>query len=300
MEKENGRVQNRIVAVALFVAILAVGRILWVCYCAGTLYTFGIFYMAVTVGMWCVFRKALFYRKAFFPVWVRFLLAVIFTTSQVLGLYYSIPGVEAFVYGWELPLWILGLAPLTYGAQNMLFAWVKEHKERADEGKVADAAFSSGVKGFWTAFMVIMAGFLIPFATYYPAIMAYDVIPQLDQIKISGYTTHHPLIHTLMLAFSLKVGEILPFVHNADRAGLAVYTILQMIIVAGCFAYVYTYLRRKGVSKYVCYFFVLCAAFYPTHGMLAVSITKDTIYGALVMVFTVFAWGTYGGSAGKG
>lgn len=290
MEKENGRVQNRIVAVALFVAILAVGRILWVCYCAGTLYTFGIFYMAVTVGMWCVFRKALFYRKAFFPVWVRFLLAVIFTTSQVLGLYYSIPGVEAFVYGWELPLWILGLAPLTYGAQNMLFAWVKEHKERADEGKVADAAFSSGVKGFWTAFMVIMAGFLIPFATYYPAIMAYDVIPQLDQIKISGYTTHHPLIHTLMLAFSLKVGEILPFVHNADRAGLAVYTILQMIIVAGCFAYVYTYLRRKGVSKYVCYFFVLCAAFYPTHGMLAVSITKDTIYGALVMVFTVFAW----------
>lgn len=296
MKKEESSVQNMIVTAALLAAMLTVGRILWVCYRAGTLYTFGIFYLAVAVGMWCVFRKALFYQKAFFPVWVRGLLAVVFTGAQVLGMYYSIPEVEETVHVWELTLWILCLSPLTYSAQNMLFAWVCERSEREAAGsrRAADisdraAGFSSG-KGFCMAFAVIMAGFMIPFATYYPAIMAYDVIPQLDQIRISGYTTHHPLIHTLMLSFSLKMGEVLPFVHNADRAGLAIYTVLQMMIVAGCFAYVYTFLRRKGVSRYVCYFFVLCAAFYPTHGMLAVSITKDTIYGALVMVFTVFVW----------
>lgn len=290
MTKENGRVQSAIVAAVLLAAILAAGRITWVCYSAGTLYTFGIFYLAVTGGMWCVIRKALFSQKAFFHVWVRILMAAVFTGFQVLGVYYSIPGLEESVRAGELLLWILCLSPLTYAAQNMLFAWVREHVGRSFAGgKTRYDAFSSG-KGFCAAFIVIMAGFLIPFAAYYPAIMAYDVIPQLDQIKISGYTTHHPLIHTLMLAFSLKMGEVLPLTHNVDRAGLAVYTILQMMIVAGCFAYVYTFLRRKGVSKYACYFFVLCAAFYPTHGMLAVSITKDTIYGALVMVFTAFAW----------
>ena len=58
------------------------------------------------------------------------------------------------------------------------------------------------------------------------------------------------------------------------------------------------------MNRYLCYFFVLCAAFYPTHGLLAVSITKDTIYAVLVMVFAVFVWEavTWQGTAcpGKG
>ena len=279
--------QQVITAVSLLAAALAAGRVILVSYRLGVLYTFGIFYLAILIGAVCILKKALFLQEVFFSVWIRILLAYVFTGFQVLGLYYSTPGIGEKISLWELLLWTFCFTPLTFGAQNMLFAWVR----RGREGRTisAEAGFSPW-RSFWTAYGVILAGFMIPFATYYPAIMAYDVIPQLDQIKISGYTTHHPLIHTLMLAGSLKVGEMLPMVHNADRAGLAVYTILQMLIVAGCFAYVSVYLRKKGVSKYICYLFVLCAAVYPTHGMLAVSITKDTIYAALVMLFTVFVW----------
>ncbi len=297
----HGRLQQIMTAVSLLAAALAAGRVIFVSYRLGVLYTFGIFYLAILIGTVCMLKKALFLREVFFSVWTRILLAYIFTGFQVLGLYYSTPGMEETVGVWELLLWTFCFAPLTFGAQNMLFAWVRRLCGRAEPGSCqrisgreertisAEAGFFPW-KSFWTAYGVILAGFMIPFAAYYPAIMAYDVIPQLDQIKISGYTTHHPLIHTLMLAGSLKVGEMLPVVHNADRAGLAVYTILQMLIVAGCFAYVSVYLRKKGVSKYICYLFVLCAAFYPTHGMLAVSITKDTVYAALVMLFTVFVW----------
>lgn len=290
--------EKRINLAALLAAGAAVCRIIIVCYACGTLYTFGVFYMAVLCGIYCITKKALFLQEAFFSVWVRGVLALLFTGSQVLGLYYSVPGMEEKVHVLELILWTLCLTPLTYGAQNMLFGWVKRRAKNAGETccgprSMAGMTDSSGAfsfrRDFLAAYAVILAGFLIPFATYYPAIMAYDVIPQLDQIKISGYTTHHPLVHTLMLSVSLKIGELLPFA-NADRAGLAVYTVVQMLFVAGCFAYVYAFLRKKGVHKYVCYLFVLCAALYPTHGMLAVSITKDTIYGALVMVFTVFVW----------
>ena len=290
----------------LLAAAFAVCRIVTVCRRCGTLYTFGLFYLLVLCGVYFIVKKALFLQEALFSVWVRILLALFFTGMQVLGLYYSITGIEERVSMAEAVLWVLCLTPLTYGAQNMLFSWLSARFRKPSDRVVLQAGGSVGTdadvpsaqeknsfhagRHFLCAYGVIFAGFMIPFATYYPAIMAYDVIPQLDQIRVSGYTTHHPLIHTLMLSMSLKIGELLPFVSNADRAGLAVYTILQMLIVAGGFAYVYVFLRRKGVHRYLCYFFVLCAAFYPTHGMLAISITKDTIYAVLVMLFTVFVW----------
>ena len=282
---------------ALILAAAVSCRIVAVCYTCGVLYTFGIFFLAILCGAYCIIKKALFIQEAFFSVWVRILLALLFTGTQILGLYYSIPGIEEQVHAPELVLWILCLTPFTYGVQNMLFSKVLTWARRAESLESASAHREhknrkdfTVAKHFFAAYAVIFAGFMIPFAAYYPAIMAYDVIPQLDQIKISGYTTHHPLIHTLMLSMSLKIGDVLPWTANADRAGLAVYTVLQMLVVAGAFAYVYVFMRLKGVHRYICYIFVLCAAFYPTHGMLAVSITKDTIYAVLVMLFTVFVW----------
>lgn len=299
---------NMVAGIDIAVLVLAAAvscRIVAVCYTCGVLYTFGIFFLAVLCGAYCIVKKALFIQEAFFSVWVRVLLALFFTGTQVLGLYYSIPGMEEKVHAAEFVSWILCLTPLTYGVQNMLFSKILIWARRAEMSESTVAHGESGDrKGFhaagqfFAAYAVIFAGFMIPFAAYYPAIMAYDVIPQLDQIIISGYTTHHPLIHTLMLSMSLKIGNILPWITNADRAGLAVYTVLQMLVVAGVFSYVYAFMRRKGVHRYICYIFVFCVAFYPTHGMLAVSITKDTIYAVLVMLFTVFVWDMMSWDAG--
>lgn len=297
-----------ITGLAAVAALLASGRILMLLRREGSLYTMGLFPLALLFGIYCLWKKALFMKEVFFSVWVRMLFAAVFTAFQVTGLWWSHPGLEAGVSGIEILLWILCFTPLSFAGQNMLFGLAAHGGDRSREKRTSgknilgkfDAWFLSRFawagkefspkKGFLYAFLIIMLGFLIPFATYYPAIMAYDVIPQLDQIRSSGYTTHHPLIHTLMLSMSLKIGEILPFVSNADRAGLAVYSLLQMTVVSCCFSYVYTFFRRKGVNRYLCYLFVLCVAFYPTHGLLAVSITKDTIYAVLVMVFAVFAW----------
>lgn len=298
--REDINKSHMVAGIDISVLILAAAvscRIVAVCYTCGVLYSFGIFFLAFLCAAYCIIKRALFIQEAFFSVWVRVLLALLFTGTQILGLYYSIPGIEEQVHALELVLWILCLTPLTYGVQNMLFSKILTWARRAESSE-----FASTHRGhenrkdypaaghFFAAYAVIFAGFMIPFAAYYPAIMAYDVIPQLDQIKISGYTTHHPLIHTLMLSMSLKIGVMLPWTANADRAGLAVYTVLQMLIVAGAFAYVYVFMRQKGVHRYICYIFVLCVALYPTHGMLAVSITKDTIYAVLVMLFTVFVW----------
>lgn len=317
LKKQFDRKEAVITILTACAALVVTCRIFLLLRAEDNLYTMGIFPLAIVVGLYCLWKKTLFLREVFFSVWVRIILAAVFTALQVVGMWWSNPGMESSVSGFEICLWIICLTPLAYAGQNALFAGaagifspskrcvscregdgdgadIWEHRQsRLDKWfrrfPWMQKEFSAG-KGFRDAFAVIMLGFMIPFVTYYPAIMAYDVIPQLDQIKISGYTTHHPLVHTLMLSCCLKIGEILPFVHNADRAGLAVYSLLQMAVMAGAFAYVYVFLRKRHVNRYLCYFYVLCAAFYPTHGMLAISITKDSIYAVLVMLFVVWVY----------
>lgn len=295
-------------------ALLVSGRIFLLLRAEGNLYTFGIFPLAVLLGLYCLWKKTLFLREVFFSVWIRIFLAFMFTAFQIVGMWWSNPNMESGVGGFEIFLWILCMTPLAFAGQNALFAIAANQCGFAKTQEFSQEKHIDGLRGLWGklrqwlqkfervqrdfsarkgfagAFAIIMIGFLIPLATYYPAIMAYDVITQLDQIRISGYTTHHPLIHTLFLAGCLKIGELLPFIQNTDRAGLLVYSLLQMVIMAGAFSYGYVFLRKRRVNRYLCYFYVLCVAFYPTHGMLAVSITKDSIYAVLVMLFTIWVY----------
>lgn len=281
------RNRERVLSVcSALAALFCAGRIFLLLWEEGKVYTMGIFPLALFAGLYCLWKRALFYEKLLFSVPPRVLLAFLFTALQVYGLMAAHPALtgsaEAFV-------WTVCFTPLTLAGVNMAFSKAVRLTEQGAEER-NPAGTGREKKWFVSAFGVIFGGFCIPFAAFYPAIMAYDVIPQLDQIRSSGLTTHHPLVHTLFLAGCLKFGEAVPFFPNPDRAGLALYSLAQMAVLAGCFAYVYTFLRRHGVDRRLCYAFVLCAAFFPTHGMLAVSVTKDTVYGALVMVFTVFVW----------
>lgn len=295
MEKSKEKFTAREAAVTVCCALaplLCAGRIFLLLRGAGSVYTMGIFPMALLFGLYCLWKKALFYQEVFFSVPVRILLAAVFTALQVLGLFWSHAGIGS---AWEAVVWTVCLIPPAYAGLNMLFFLAREAvgegAAREESGGVQEPVGSGAArKSFWGAFALIFGGFCIPFATYYPAIMAYDVIPQLDQIRSSGLTTHHPLIHTLLLKGCLAAGEALPFFSNGDRAGLAMYSLIQMAVMAGCFAWVYTFLKRHQVSRWLGYAFVLCAAFFPTHGMLAVSVTKDSIYAALVMVFTALVY----------
>lgn len=286
--------------ISALAALICAGWIFLLLLREGHVYTMGIFPMALLFGLYCLWKKALFSEEAFFSVPVRLITAAGFTLLQTLGLYWSHPQIAGVL---EVFVWTICFTPLTYAGVNMLFAVLKRRLQRENglpESASEEALGREERRHFLCAYAVIFAGFCIPFAAYYPAIMAYDVIPQLDQIRVSGLTTHHPLIHTLYLAGCLKLGEILPFFVNADRAGLAIYSLTQMAFVAACFSYVYVFLVRHSVKRWLCRLFVIYVAFFPTHGLLAVSITKDTVFGALVMVFTILVWELSTGEAYSG
>lgn len=82
------------------------------------------------------------------------------------------------------------------------------------------------------AFLFILACYVPMFGVAFPGSFAYDVPYQLRQVVTGAYSTHHPLLHTLLLGGLLQLGRALG---NMD-IGAAIYTAVQMGLLAGCFA----------------------------------------------------------------
>ena len=96
-------------------------------------------------------------------------------------------------------------------------------------------------KYFWMCVIIILSGYLIVFLAYFPGIFGYDVEGQLGQ-HIKGYTTHHPLAHTILLE------KFYNLVVDNRNFGMALYTICQMSFLALCNAFLILFLKRIGVG----------------------------------------------------
>lgn len=135
------------------------------------------------------------------------------------------------------------------------------------------------------------------FLAYYPSVFAYDAEGQLYQVIAHDYSTHHPLLHTLFLgAFFRLGGQVL----GSYSAGMAVHSVVQMALMACAFGYALAYLYRKGVSAYLRLVLLLFYAFFPTNSILALSTTKDVLFAALVLLYTLAVFRLLEERAGNG
>ena len=124
------------------------------------------------------------------------------------------------------------------------------------------------------AFAFILACYVPMFCVAFPGSFAYDVPYQLRQVVTGAYSTHHPLLHTLALGGLLQLGRALGDIN----LGAALYTALQMALLAGCFALTCGSIARQSgarAAKRATVFFAL----YPLNMVMAVNATKDVLFG---------------------
>ena len=124
------------------------------------------------------------------------------------------------------------------------------------------------------AFAFILACYVPMFWVAFPGSFAYDVPYQLRQVVTGTYSTHHPLLHTLLVGRLLQFGRALGDID----VGAALYTALQMALLAGCFALTCGSIARQSgarAAKKAAVFFAL----YPLHMVMAVNATKDVLFG---------------------
>ncbi len=94
------------------------------------------------------------------------------------------------------------------------------------------------------SFMVLLS-LPVLFAEF-PGFFVYDAQEELNEVLTRTFTTHHPLLHVLIL------GGVVALFHKLTGSwnlGIFAYSVFQMLAITAIFAYVVTYLQKKGFGK---------------------------------------------------
>ena len=174
--------------------------------------------------------------------------------------------------------------PLPAAGLCVLFDALPRAGRRANAN--ADAAIGParlpGAGLFLLVWVVLLVCWLPAYLGFFPGIYGYDMHNQHHQVMSGLYNTFQPLIHTLFYQLCYRLGAA---VTGSATGGVAVYTAVQALALSACLAGVVTYLeKRLRAPAAVTY---LSAAFYallPYHAVLAVSSTKDAVFGGLFLV----------------
>lgn len=135
---------------------------------------------------------------------------------------------------------------------------------------------------------VMIACWLPVFLAEYPGFFVYDAVDEYTAVATRHFTTHHPLLHTLVLGGSVRAGEVF---FGSANTGIALYIIAQMIVTAFLFAWVISCMGRLRV------FALLWYGLFPTVVMFALCSVKDTVFSAALMVAVVLTSRVLGESA---
>lgn len=139
----------------------------------------------------------------------------------------------------------------------------------------------SGRQVLLGSLLLLLLAWLPVYLAYYPGICAYDAPVQTGQIMEHYYFDHHPIVHTLFLQGMLWLGSR---IFGSVNAGMACYTAAQMLLLAGSMAYGMWVLHRRKAPVAVQLSVLLLGMFFPFHWYMSVSMTKDTVFSAFLLL----------------
>ncbi|MCQ2494025.1 MAG: DUF6020 family protein [Lachnospiraceae bacterium] len=153
-----------------------------------------------------------------------------------------------------------------------------------------------GLKKPWVigiiAGVFILACYIPGFLACYPGICSYDAGPQAMQIFTNEYYQHHPLVHTLLIKACLNIGMA---IGGSYETGIAVYSIIQMLIFAAVFAFGISVAFRLISQKSLLWAYiwsVIVAVFcglFEYNRYMAITVTKDGLFAVFFLLqFVLF------------
>lgn len=130
---------------------------------------------------------------------------------------------------------------------------------------------------------IVFVMWLPVFLAYYPVLLEYDGVYQLQDVVKNTHSTWHPLAHTLLMGVFYKLGISL----GSAAFGMALYSILQMLILSGFMGYTIYVMYRNGAPKWFRIVFLVIYAIFPVNAILSITTTKDVLFAAFFLGFIV-------------
>ena len=237
-----------------------------------------VFCLPVTAGI------AFLYLKAFFPFEKRRLIlslisGLLMGLMFILGIRYSlneIPAPTAFGF-----LTALSAATLLFSAFTGIFLRLIPFVSKA-EAETKESGKKSGIKPLALIFLITFAVYMTALLAVYPGVYSYDASVQILQVFGSDpLTSHHPVLHTLFLCGSLKIGEAL---FHSYQIGLALYSLIQITVMAAVFSFVLYRMMRRNAPLWLVLASWLFLAANPYMQVLVLLTTKDVLFSAFFLL----------------
>lgn len=173
--------------------------------------------------------------------------------------------------------------------------FIKNHEFKLKENKIINLFLKHP---FLFSFIAILICWSIYVIAFYPIILSPDPSFQIKQFfnvrtKYADYailldnnvflTNHHPVFHTMILGYSLKLGR---FLLN-DNFGLFIYSLTQLLVLAFTLSLTIKYLNENNVNKKIVFIVLLLYCFIPVFPLYAMSGVKDTYYTCFIILYVM-------------
>jgi len=132
---------------------------------------------------------------------------------------------------------------------------------------------------------VLMLCWLPALLSIVPGVFSYDAYAEWEQVRTGMITSHHPVLHVLLVGGLLEGFYRLTGSYNV---GICVYSLLQMFLVANALALTVVYMKKRGIGRPGR---LLAMAFYglsPVLQLFSICTTKDVLFTACQLLFMVF------------
>lgn len=209
-------------------------------------------------------------------------IAALFTLFWLLAKYdFLLQGLNSrlFRLGY-LVLISLGLFFLLYAA--VLSFYLKSKTLQPFREHSAEEAFRQRLPLF--SFFFCLLCWLPYLLSNFPGVMTVDSLNQYGQIiGALPESNHHPWLHTQLIGMFYHIGMSL--FHDPILA-LSLFTIFQMLIMAGIFSYSIATLVQMKVRIGICLVILAFYALMPYNGIYMVTMWKDILFSGMVLLFS--------------
>ena len=138
---------------------------------------------------------------------------------------------------------------------------------------------------FISSFLLLSSFYLlIFFLCSYPGQICSDSLNQIKQVIYGNYSNHHPVYQTWLIGLFYKLGMSW---FGEINAAVATYTVFQIIFISATYAFMISTFIQAGSKKLFAVIWLVWFMITPCHIIFSFSLWKDSLYAAVVCIFTV-------------
>lgn len=143
---------------------------------------------------------------------------------------------------------------------------------------------SSTPFNFFYIWAIIFLFWMPVFFALYPGAFVYDATEEYVEVISRQFTMHHPLLHVLALGGIVHLFE---YIDSGANLGIAVYVLLQMLVMSAALSFVVRSFQMWGVTKRYAFLTVLFFSIFPLFPLYAVCTAKDGLFTVFLLVSIV-------------